>query len=199
MVQKLAKICPYQFLSQKDKKLSKLISQHGKLQLQSESTVFFGLLKAVVNQQLSQKVASTILNRIINQVGTGVNQSRNIIKLEEQGLRKCGISAAKAKTIMQLAYADTNNEFRKENLSNMQDGDLMNFLTSFWGVGPWTAEMVMMFVFGRKDIMPVADAGIIKGFNTLYNNNNISIKSKQWKPFRSYAALYLWKAIDGID
>lgn len=190
---------PYHYLSTKDKVFSTLISRYGELKLSNKGSILYGLLTAVINQQLSQQSAEAIEKRVISLIGKGTKMSNNIIEVKEQGLQQCGLSSAKAKTIVGLARLETEGKLKKTILNKMTDENITEYLTSIWGIGPWTAQIVLMFTLAREDVMPITDGGIIRSFNNLYKNRKIENVSKKWKPYRSYASLYLWKSLDSKD
>jgi DNA-3-methyladenine glycosylase II len=83
----------------------------------------------------------------------------------------------------------------------MDDEAVVAELTTITGVGTWTAEMQLMFSLGRPDVFPVGDLGIRKGMRTLYGDlsrEEMVEKSEEWRPYRSYASLYLWRAKEDI-
>ena len=90
-------------------------------------------------------------------------------------------------------------------MSILDDEEIIQLLTKIKGIGRWTAEMILIFKLGRKDILPLNDVGVLKGYDRLFNNTNnqsiLSIEniSKKWEPYRSYATIYLYKAADTLD
>ena len=90
-----------------------------------------------------------------------------------------------------------------KNLDNLSDNAIIESLIKIKGIGPWTAEMFLMFTLNRLDIFPLKDLGIKKGMQQLYKLDKIPSdeymikKSNNWSPYRTIASLYLWKLIDG--
>jgi DNA-3-methyladenine glycosylase II len=87
-------------------------------------------------------------------------------------------------------------------MKTMSDDELFAALTQIRGVGPWTVEMLLMFTLRRPDVMPVTDYGIRKGFQVLYRRRKMPTpkqilkKAEIWRPYRTAAALYLWRIAD---
>ena len=182
--------------------------------------VFGDIVHAIVNQQLSGKAADTIYGRLEMLVGGKRKQGKEwgkdrpsvlspqaILKLPTPALRKCGLSAAKVKSIKSLAKAVVRKRCaEKLDLAKIHlrdDDKVMELLTSIKGIGPWTAEMILMFSLGRQDIFSKGDLGLRKGIMRLYKLKKMPSDSfmdklaKAWSPYRTYAARVLWRVADG--
>ena len=86
-------------------------------------------------------------------------------------------------------------------LNKMRDEEVIEHLVQVKGIGPWTAQMILMFSLDRPDVLPLNDLGIQKAFEKLYKvkmgNQNKMIKiAEKWKPYRTIACRYLWKSLD---
>lgn len=169
--------------------------------------VFEDLVQAIVNQQLSGTAAETIFGRIKEAVKekTGRSQAltaEQILKLTPRRLRSCGLSNAKVAAIRSLAksVADKKLDLRKIHL--LDDGTVIETLTSQKGIGPWTTEMILMFSLGRADIFSKGDLGLRKGIMQLYglkkmpSDRAMEKLEKVWSPYRTYAARILWRIAD---
>ncbi len=88
-------------------------------------------------------------------------------------------------------------------LNKMSDEEVIEFLTQIKGVGRWTVEMLLMFRLGRPDVLPLGDLGVRKGFALAFNRRVLidplvlSRRAERWRPYRSVASWYLWRALDG--
>jgi len=182
--------------------------------------VFGDLVHAIVNQQLSGKAADTIYGRLEEKCKTqkskhkiegergwgkgrlGAITPRSVLKLPVSAMRKCGLSAAKAETIKGLAKAVLNKEIDLVEIHKHDDSKVMELLTSVKGIGPWTAEMILMFSLGRQDIFSKGDLGLRKGIMHLYklkkmpSDRFMDKLAKRWSPYRTYAARVLWRVAD---
>lgn len=165
--------------------------------------VFGDIVHAIVNQQLSGKAAGTIFGRLKIAAGKGGVTPKAIAKLGMPVLRKCGLSGAKAATIKGLARAVVRKEIDLVSIHEHADEKVIEVLTSQKGIGPWTAEMILMFSLGRTDIFSKGDLGLRKGIMRLYglkkmpSDRFMDKLSLAWSPWRTYAARVLWRVADG--
>jgi DNA-3-methyladenine glycosylase II len=90
-----------------------------------------------------------------------------------------------------------------ENIDNLEDEKIIQQLTSIKGVGPWTAEMFLIFTLNRPDVFPLGDLGVQKGFQQFFKlpdlpkPNEMEKRAEKWRPFRTIMSLYFWKVVDG--
>jgi DNA-3-methyladenine glycosylase II len=196
-------------LSAADKKLARVIERAGPFTLRpAKGTIFSGLMKAIVYQQLSGKAAATIHGRVIALLPKSpAEHAAAIAELSDETLRSAGLSRNKLLSIRDLAARSTAGLVpERKALTKLDDEAIIESLTEVRGVGRWTAEMILMFTLGRLDVLPVADLGIRKGFALTYQKNVnddalpelavIAKHGERWQPFRSAAAWYLWRACD---
>lgn len=186
----------------KDEYLAPLIKRWGHCTITpiKKSLYFQNLVEAITNQQLSGRAASTIFDRIKN-LCKGDFSPTAILKLSEAKLRSAGLSFAKIKYIKDLSGRIVNCKLRIENLDKLSDGEVMKELVQVKGIGPWTAEMFLMFALARPDIFPVDDLGIRKGFQKiigrkLEGKRLAKFAEKHWKPYRTVASWYLWRSLE---
>ena len=183
-----------------DKKLGKIAEMHGPPSIHVERDLFETLVYSVAGQQLSGKAAQAIINKLESKIGSSTPEN---LKCETQeSLREVGLSNAKAGTILGLAHAFGNGLDDKA-LRKMPDEEVVETLTQFKGIGPWTAEMFLMFALGRPDVMSPGDLGLRKGLQIVYKRKELpTIKEagplfERWRPYRTAASWYLWRAIEG--
>ena len=164
--------------------------------------VFRDLVHTITNQQLSGKAADTIFGRLAALLGKKTFNAEHISKISRAKLRTRGLSEAKAATIHGLAEAVVKEQVNLITLHKLTDAEIIEVLTSLKGIGPWTAEMILMFSLGRADIFSKGDLGLRKGIMRLYGLKNlpsdahIEKLSKKWSPYRTYAARVLWRVAD---
>lgn len=163
--------------------------------------LFTSLARAIVGQQLSVKAASTIWGRVEKLIGE-VNPE-NVLKVEDQQYRGAGMSWAKAKYLLSLASDVKNKKIILENLHNISNEQVEKKLVELKGIGPWTAEMFMMFTLNRPDIFSIGDMGLKNAIQNLYGidkseEEKIIKLSQTWSPYRTIACLYLWKSLDNV-
>ena len=191
---------PHLHLSKQDKTLKKLIQIFGEYDLKPKKYPFDSLVKTVVSQQLSNSASNTISSRIENLHGKRPFKSDKILSLKIDELKSCGVSSSKIKTIIGLAEADIKGELSKKRLDKLSDEEVIEVLTSYWGIGKWTSEIFLMFTLGRLDVLANNDVGLERSHSILYPDSpSIQVTSEKWKPYRTIASWYLWKFIDNPD
>jgi DNA-3-methyladenine glycosylase II len=183
-----------------DKRLGKIAQVHGPPSIHIERDLFETLVHSVAGQQLSGKAAQSIINKLTGTIGKATPE--NLKTQTPESLRTVGLSGAKSGTILELAHAFDNGLDCKA-LRKMDDAEVVETLTKFKGIGPWTAEMFLMFALGRQDVMSPGDLGLRKGVQIVYKRKELpTIKEagplfECWKPYRTAASWYLWRAIEG--
>ena len=172
--------------------------------LKPEKDYYRSLTRAIIYQQLSGKVAKTIFNRFIELYhGKDYPSPDDVIKTDHAILRSVGLSNAKAKYIKNISQAFLEGSIDYKNLDNLSNDAIMEQLVAIKGVGPWTAQMFLMFTLNRPDVFPSGDLGVQKGFQQYFKLKELPTpkimeeRAQKWKPFRTVASLYFWKVVDG--
>lgn len=184
------------YLSSKDETLGKAISCYGFIEREITLDLFQALAGSIISQQISGKAADNIWNRLLSVAGE-IN-ANDIIKLDEETLRSCGISYRKIAYLKSAAEFKINGKLDEKEFSNLKDEEIINKLVEIKGVGIWTAEMLLIFSLQRENILSVADLGIKKGIKKLYGESEITTeKLKYYKnlyaPYGTIASFYLWE------
>jgi len=185
----------------KDKILGAVIDKYTVSSPKVSTNLFRDLLEAIVSQQLSNKAASTIFSRFLNLFpGEQIPKPEDILATSEKTLRSCGLSHQKASYLKSLAEEISSHKLALEDLHDLSDDEVITSLTKVKGIGPWTAEMFLIFSLGRLDTFSLGDLGLRAAISRLYGVNRedkIKIEeiSKNWSPHRSLACIYLWKTI----
>jgi DNA-3-methyladenine glycosylase II len=189
---------PEDYLSRSDKLIRELVIIFGISKFANEKRKpFDSLAKTIISQQLSNSASNSIAKKIISIHGKRPFNAHRFIALSNESLRACGISNNKIKAIKGIAEACLRNEITYSAFKNMSDEEVLRKLTSYWGVGNWTAEIFMMFCLQRFDILPIGDAGLIRAHKMLYPNAvNLETTAENWRPYRAIAAGYLWQFLD---
>lgn len=157
---------------------------------------FRELAEVVINQQLSTKAAATIWRHFSELLG-GQITPENVLNLSPEELRTVGVSHQKAGYLHAMAQAIANGEVKLEELPTLTDEEVIKELTKLKGIGPWTAEMFLMFTLGRPDVFSYLDLGLLRSFEIVYNKPGVTRTGMEpivakWSPYRTYAALALW-------
>jgi len=194
-------LTPLAFLIKQDNQLGKLIKAFGELEYFSEKRqIFDALAKAIISQQLSTKAAKSITDRIIVIHGKRPFKPEKFLALNTYLLKECGISRAKIRAIQGVATGCINKDLTLSTLKKLSDEEALKKLTSYWGVGNWTAEIFLMSTLKRLDILALGDAGLQRAHKILYPGlKGLDYTAKKWRPYRAIAAGYLWKFIDNPD
>jgi 3-methyladenine DNA glycosylase/8-oxoguanine DNA glycosylase len=162
-----------------------------------------GLAEAIVAQQLSTKAAATIAAKLRRLGAHGFPTSTELLALDESSLRGVGLSSQKVRAVKEIARRDAEGELLTlEQCATLGDEEIVARFTALPGVGPWTVHMLLMFRLGRLDVLPVRDYGIQKGFQRVFRTPElprppqVQARGERWRPFRTVASWYLWRALD---
>ncbi|MEZ4411415.1 MAG: hypothetical protein R2910_00335 [Gemmatimonadales bacterium] len=169
------------------------------------SSPFEEVLESIVYQQLSGKAAATIYGRVRALFPPRrALQPQALLDTPDEALRGAGLSRAKLAAAKDLAAKTLEGVVpTAAALRRMPDDEIIERLTTVRGVGRWTVQMLLIFRLGRPDVLPIHDLGIQKGFQLTYRTRQlpkperIERHGEKWRPFRSVAAWYLWRATDG--
>ncbi len=165
---------------------------------------FESLVRAVANQQLSNRAAATILARFRAMFPRGAFPGPAALQaITDEQLRACGFSRAKIASLREIASKAISGEIPSlRQIRSMTDEEIIERLDAVRGVGRWTVEMLLIFGLGRPDVLPVDDFGVRNGFRLAYGLAEMPKPSavlqhgERWRPFRSTASWYLWRAVE---
>ena len=186
---------------QKDPVMRDLIGQYASPRLtRNNSGIFLDLVETIINQQLSGKAADAILERF-KKIFNGRIKPDYVLEISDQKLREAGLSFPKIRYIKGLCEKIVNQELDIYGLSKLSDEEVIKKLTSIKGIGPWSAEMMLIFSLKRPDVFSVGDLGLCKAVSKLYrvdrkDKNKIEKISRAWIPYRSTACWYLWRSLE---
>jgi DNA-3-methyladenine glycosylase II len=193
-------------LSRSDKILARLIKRVGPCALKPRNhrSPFEALVQSVAYQQLNGTAAATILGRVkALYVGKRFPSPQDILDTADEKLRAAGLSRAKTAAIKDIAAKTLAGIVPTSRaIVKMSDAEILERLTTVRGVGPWTVHMLLIFTLGREDILPVNDYGVCKGFALTYGwkdlpkPNELLEFGERWRPHRTTAAWYFWRACD---
>lgn len=201
-------------LAAADPALGKLIRAAGPftLRVKSSHSPFEALLESIIYQQLHGKAAATILQRLLAIFGDLHPSPKQLLDVPDELLRAAGVSRNKMLAIRDLAAKTLDGTVPTlAHIRRLSDAEIVDRLTEVRGIGSWTVEMLLIFRLGRPDILPVTDFGVRKGFaltfgrlpkkktitaETLPTPAQILKRGERWRPWRSVASWYLWRACD---
>ena len=164
---------------------------------------FEGLLRAIVYQQLSGRAAGAIHARVLSLFEGGRPTARALAGLSEERLRAAGLSRAKVRAAQDLAQKTLARVVPgARTLARLPDDEIVARLVQVRGIGRWTVEMLLMSYLARPDVLPATDLGIRRGFariqglETLPEPTHVIAHGERWRPWRTVASWYLWRAAD---
>jgi len=195
-------------LAKHDPVMRRLIRTHGPCGLarRDRRPPFRSLVEAVANQQLNGKAADTILARFRALFpGKTFPAPADVLAVAPEKIRAAGFSNAKVLSILDLAARALDGSLPPlRRIEKMSDAALIEQLTRARGVGRWTVEMLLIFNLGRLDVLPVDDFGVCSGYRIAYGKRRmpkpkaLAKFGERWKPYRSVAAWYLWRAHEAV-
>jgi 3-methyladenine DNA glycosylase/8-oxoguanine DNA glycosylase len=193
-------------LRARDPQLGALINRVGpfRLKLRQGHSPYEALARSIVGQQITGRAAQAILAHLAAEFGTvGVPPPDAIRRAKDVKLRAAGLSAGKARAFRDLAaHALSGAVPSWAVLRRWPDERILNTLTEIHGIGTWTVEMVLLFRLGRPDVLPLGDLGIRKGYGRTFSRGRLPSSRElqrrgwRWRPFRSVASWYLWRALE---
>ena len=195
-----------QYLSQRDRVMSRLIPLFGQARLQSRGDPFTTLARAIVGQQISVKSAQAVWDRLMAlfPTGSGLVEPAQMLICKYEDLRGVGLPGRKVDYLVDLALHFQEQALHPQQWDNMNDEAIVEELTDIRGIGRWTAEMFLIFYLMRPNILPLDDIGLIKGISVNYFSGESVSRAEArelgegWAPYRSVATWYLWSSLDPI-
>ncbi|HVJ48838.1 DNA-3-methyladenine glycosylase [Desulfitobacterium sp.] len=184
------------YLKRKDKKLGAAIERIGMIQREVTPDPFTALISSVVSQQISKKAAATVWQRLSTLLGSITPES--IAQVDLAAVQGCGMSERKAGYIKGIADAVIIDTIDFKTLHTLPNEEIIKKLSSFNGVGVWTAEMLLIFSLCRPDVVSYKDLAICRGMMNLYGLKELPKEKferyrKRYSPYGSVASLYLWE------
>jgi len=168
---------------------------------------FDALAESIAYQQLSGRAAAAIWSRVRALYPKGKRlDPQKILATPDDTFRAAGLSRAKIAALKDLAAKTIDGTVPSGRaLLRMSDDEIIARLTTVRGVGRWTVEMLLLFDLGRPDVWPVHDYGVRKGFAKTFGRRKLPTPKElmkfgeRWRPYRSVAAWYFWRALDSVE
>jgi DNA-3-methyladenine glycosylase II len=188
-----------------DPTMAALVEQHGPMRLPAPAPVdhrFEQLAESIAYQQLAGRAAATIWGRVRALYGPGPLEPAAVLLTPTADLRAAGLSGAKTAAILDLAGHAADGALELDRMGRMDDGAVVEQLVQVRGIGPWTAQMFLIFTLQRLDVWPTGDYGVRSGFGLAYglseppSANDLEALGDRFRPYRSVAAWYCWRAAD---
>jgi DNA-3-methyladenine glycosylase II len=188
-------------LRRADPILCEIINRVGEYGIEFREPSFESLVRSIVFQQLSGRVARVIFDRLAAAAG-GKLTPQSILKLRPARMRSAGLSAQKTAYIRDLARHTRDGKVIFEQLPHLSDDQVIDQLTMVKGIGVWTAHMFLMFALRRPDVLPTGDLGIRAAIQKAYaleqlpKPAEIETLARSWRPHCTAASWYLWRSLE---
>lgn len=182
--------------------MAALATKYGPVGPRISSNIFGSLVQTIIGQQLSGRVADVLVERLKNTLPRKTISAKSLETYSIENLRALGISGAKSKSILAATLAARTGQLPIARLKQLPEAEVRQHLTAIWGIGPWTAEMMLMFSLGHPDIFSPGDLGLRKSIGMQYFAGQMPSPAvaaefaKKWAPHRTTASLLLWRSLD---
>ena len=193
-------------LTEADPIMGALIARVGEFTMRPAParSLFQTLVRSIVYQQLSGNAAATILGRVLRLFPPKrFPTARDLLEVPSERLRAAGLSTAKTAALKDLAARALDGTVPSlPRVRRMTDEEIVQQLTTVRGIGRWTVDMLLIFKLGRPDVLPLGDLGVRKGFALTLGKRKLPEpaamvrRGERWRPYRSVASWYLWRALD---
>jgi DNA-3-methyladenine glycosylase II len=188
-------------LKRSDPVLSAIIGRVGDYSIRFRDPDFETLVKSIVSQQLSGRVAAVIFGRLSDAVA-GKMTPASILKLRPSRMRTLGLSGSKTAYIRDLARHTRDGAVVFQELADLPDEEVIARLTKVKGIGVWTVHMFLMFALRRPNVLPVGDLGIRNAVRKAYaleqmpTPKDVEAMAAKWHPYCTVASWYLWRSLE---
>jgi DNA-3-methyladenine glycosylase II len=184
--------------------MARLIRRVGPLDVRDPLEDPFGaLVHSIMYQQLAGAAAAAIHGRFLGLFPKGLSPSA-VLALKDGTMRSVGVSGSKQAAITDLATKVADGTVPLEDADSLTDDELVARLVQVRGIGPWTAQMFLMFQLRRLDVWPVDDYGVRRGWTVAHRKRQmitpkaLQAEGEKFRPYRTVAAWYCWRAVENI-
>ena len=186
---------PYETL-RNDETMASLVEEFGRVSVEpvESGEEFRRLVVSITNQSVSTESARAVRSRLFDALDDVTPQS--VLETPPEELASTGIGEAKAEYLHETARAFERKDYTREAFAEASNDEVRDALTEIRGVGEWTANMYLIFVLGREDVLPLGDLAVRRGIEGLYGvdtRDEMRKIAETWKPYRSYGTRYVWK------
>jgi len=186
----------------RDPVMAATIREKGAFKLSRNRNYFLVLCKTIIAQQISTQAAESITHRF-QSLFQGHNVTpEKIARLSSIRLKQVGLSRQKVKYLKDLSAKFLDRSIRTHRLAYQNNEEVVEALTSVYGIGRWTAEMFLIFSLNRIDVLPLGDLGLKAGMQKIYNMRSLPSPKKmlalgeKWHPMETVATWYAWRIQD---
>ncbi len=188
-----------------DPVFKRLIKQVGPFTAKAKRDRFGTLVRSIISQQISVAAAATIRDRLLESFAPDPISPAGILGLDVERLRELGVSRQKASYLIDLADKVNSGVVALDKIHLKSDQEIIQEMIQVKGIGPWTAQMFMMFSLARMDVLPVDDLGIKNAVKLHYDLDElpdtptIEKIAQPWRPYATIASWYLWRSLESIE
>ena len=186
----------------RDPVMAAVIRENGAFKLSRNRNYFLVLCRAIIAQQISTKAADSITRRFQGLFAGQSPTPEKVAKISGLKLRHSGLSRQKVKYLKDLGDRFLDGSIRPHRLTYQNNEEVIETLTSVYGIGRWTAEMFLIFSLSRIDVLPLGDLGLKAGIKKIYNLRSLPSPKKmlalgkKWHPMETVATWYAWRIQD---
>jgi DNA-3-methyladenine glycosylase II len=190
-----------QHIAAVDPRMARVIAAVGPCGIELRRGRYCALVRSIVGQQVSVAAARAVNERLRVALGGYVTAERTM-GADDEALRACGLSRQKIAYVRDLSARVVDGRLVLSRLGSLENEDVVAALTEVKGVGTWTAEIFLMLVLGRPDVLPLGDLGIRNGFKRVYglrkepSAERMQALAAKWRPYRTVGSWYLWRALE---
>ena len=195
-------------LAAADPVMGSLIERLGPVDLDSwrarwSLTTFMALARSIVGQQIAGRAAEAIFGRLSDFIGER-DPAEAIAGASDEELRSVGLSAAKARSLRDLAVRTLDGRLELDRIEKLSDDEARTQLMAVRGIGGWTADIFLLAQLGRQDILPAGDLGVrhavmrLYGLDELPSEQEVRSRGEAWRPYRSLATAYLYTSLRDV-
>jgi DNA-3-methyladenine glycosylase II len=191
-------------LSRRDPVLKRLVRLVGPCTLWFEPDGFAALVRCIIAQQISTRAARSIHDRLAVALAPAGIVPSALLAASDEALRGAGLSAAKARSLRDLAGRIHGGDLALDRLQESSDEEVIARLVPVRGIGRWTAQMYLIFSLGRLDVLPTADLGLRVSVQRHYglaeppDRAALEDLARPWQPYRSIATWYFWRSLGSV-
>jgi 3-methyladenine DNA glycosylase/8-oxoguanine DNA glycosylase len=181
-----------------------IVKDVGPFTIEVRGRPYQSLMRALLYQQLAAAAAAAIERRFLALYGGRTPEPNELLSTKAEDLRAAGLSRQKASYLMSLAEHFSDGLLNDRKLLRMDDQAIVEAACQVKGVGPWTADMLLLFCIGRPDVLPVGDLGVrasmmkAYGLEALPDPATMERIAEPWRPYRSAGSWYLWRRVDTL-
>jgi DNA-3-methyladenine glycosylase II len=186
------------YLSEVDPVMHTVIEHVGPCTLEPDPDIFSALVDAIISQQISVRAADAIMARVRAALPEEKVTPEGLLPFEFDRLRTLGLSTPKTRYIRNLVELVCSGQLQLGTLADLGDEEIIHQLAAVKGIGRWTAEMCLIFTFGRPDVLPVDDLGFLEGVRVAYqlparpSKQEARERGEFWRPYRTFATWFMW-------